>query len=243
VDEQDEDSPNATTTSGPKKRTSDITSLDLSNPTSNGNNGSVNHIQYRADDHDDQVPGDAAKDTSDGGWADFTERSENQPAPILNLNYFSPLGCTKQFEIDGQNHLSAKDRFCPEPLSMNLVVSEDLGPLNFSPLDSTEQFENGGQNHLSAKDRFCPEPLSMNLVMSEDLGPLRYRNILETLPPRACQSSKFKKTNSLFSDHIDALEHCVGWSCSRWSTSPIPDDRYVHCLTAFLTIFRLTSEG
>lgn len=105
----------------------------------------------------------------------------------------------------------------------------------FATIDSSDKFDMlDDHQQLTIKSTYCPGPISMDLIFSEDLGPLIYKNILKTAPSITCRSIKLRRTNSVFSDHIDALEHWVGWSYSRWGISPILDDQYVFLLSSVL---------
>ncbi|KAL2433465.1 hypothetical protein ABEF95_001462 [Exophiala dermatitidis] len=93
------------------------------------------------------------------------------------------------------------------------------------------------QQQVVHKSTYRPSPISLDLLFTEDLGPLKYNNILETCPSFAHRSIKVRRTNSLFSDHIDALEQWVGWSYSRWTKSPILDEHLTSPLALILLTF------
>lgn len=67
-----------------------------------------------------------------------------------------------------------------------------------------------------------------------DLGPNQYSHVLEVSPfisgPESSSSLKLKKTNSTFSDHIDALECLMSRSWSKMqntTTAMVVGEKYV----------------
>ncbi|KAI1613101.1 hypothetical protein EDD36DRAFT_465238 [Exophiala viscosa] len=107
-----------------------------------------------------------------------------------------------------------------------------------STMEDSDKFDMSNDNRLLVvSSGYCADPLSMDLIFSEDLGPRKYKNILEMSPSVVCKSFDLKKTNSPFSDHIDALERCVLWSYSRWSASQMLDDRLTNPIGSILMTF------
>lgn len=191
-----------------------------------------------ADDHEDAVNPAASPDSSQDhchlkspelGDSSMQELSNN----INNSNH-------READESG-DHYDGKD-YRPTPTSSAEALGtawadlaarppEEVQPVQdfsldyFSAIDCDEKFEH--DELLAVKMPNCPTPLCLDLVFTEDLGPLRYKNILETSPAIGRRPFKLKKTNSPFSDHIDALEQCIAWNYSRWSTSPLRDEQYV----------------
>ncbi|KIV83836.1 hypothetical protein PV11_05825 [Exophiala sideris] len=107
-----------------------------------------------------------------------------------------------------------------------------------STIDGSEKFDMSHDNHLLlVSNGYCPDPLPMDLIFSEDLGPQKYKHMLEMSPSVVCKSFDLKKTNSPFSDHIDALERCVLWSFSRWSASQMLDEQLTNPIGSIIMTF------
>jgi hypothetical protein len=171
----------------------------------------------------------AALSEPDGGSVNAAPSSSSIASPELGQ---SPL---EELPNDNNKNNNGDDKGGGMVADMMDGIQPDSQPVPeinldyFSPMDYPEQLEIFDDHQLlPVPDKYCPQPLSLDLAFTENLGPLKYRNILETSPTVVCHSMTVKKTNSPFSDHIDALDYCLSWSWSRWSTSAMPDDQYVH---------------
>lgn len=122
------------------------------------------------------------------------------------------------------------DSFDRSTLHPELNLSQDY----IQPVDCPEQSQLLDENlHTALKDRYSPGSLSLGLFLSEDLGPLKYKNILMAAPSVISPSVSLRRTNSHFSDHIDALEQCVCLGWSRWRPFAAREQQYVADLASF----------
>lgn len=98
----------------------------------------MDHAHYLTDGQEARLPQESASKPPDNANTDFAEPADNDEAPTLNLDYLSTLEGTDKFDISDNNHmLIASSGYCPEPLSLDLIFPEDLGPQQYKNILET----------------------------------------------------------------------------------------------------------